>query len=273
MKKAQDWRSLAFLLLTLGFQWGFIFQQRWFGAQVGVLSAVVCFLANVFLVLVTSLINHNHRHCLIFTSSFLNRAMNVLITFGMLAPSTRLHAVHSLNHHRHFANGEDWASYHLVKPDLRGLARTLRYLLSACLLIRRKRTSLQLNSSLRQDLKVERTALAVYVVGLALVAPPWALAWLIGSCATGLLLLLLANLVNHDGCDLVSDHDHSRNFTSSIENFFFFNNGYHTIHHARPGTHWSEYPALHATETRPKMSPSLEHRSFLVHLFTTYLWP
>jgi fatty acid desaturase len=39
-------------------------------------------------------------------------------------------------------------------------------------------------------------------------------------------------------------------------NAMLFNNGYHTVHHLKPGVHWSETPKLHA-ENRANMHPDV----------------
>jgi fatty acid desaturase len=54
------------------------------------------------------------------------------------------------------------------------------------------------------------------------------------------------NYLQHIETDSLSEHGHSRNFTGGLLNFLLFNNGYHTIHHLRPGLHWSQTPSGHA---------------------------
>ncbi|MFZ9699866.1 MAG: fatty acid desaturase family protein, partial [Flavobacteriales bacterium] len=53
------------------------------------------------------------------------------------------------------------------------------------------------------------------------------------------------NYWQHEGCDETHPYNHSRNFTGKWLNFFAFNNGYHGIHHLRPGLHWSLLPEAH----------------------------
>ena len=54
------------------------------------------------------------------------------------------------------------------------------------------------------------------------------------------------NYVQHIEVDTGSEWNHSRNFVSPVLNTLLFNNGYHTVHHDKPGVHWSQTPALHA---------------------------
>jgi fatty acid desaturase len=58
-------------------------------------------------------------------------------------------------------------------------------------------------------------------------------------------LLQATNYLQHVGCDPTSPDNHSRNFTNRWFNWWFFGNGYHTVHHEHPGSHWTLYRALH----------------------------
>lgn len=81
------------------------------------------------------------------------------------------------------------------------------------------------------------------------------------------------NFVQHDGCDVDHPYNHSRNFTGKLVNWFTFNNGYHGIHHERPGLHWSLAPEAHAKEYGPHIDPRLEQKSLLVYCWKAYIWP
>src|SRR5690606_3406264 len=73
--------------------------------------------------------------------------------------------------------------------------------------------------------------------------------------------IVTMNLLQHDGCDADSEYNHSRNFVGAVVNYFTFNNGFHTIHHMRPGLHWSLLPAAHAREVAPHIHPKLDQPS------------
>jgi fatty acid desaturase len=85
--------------------------------------------------------------------------------------------------------------------------------------------------------------------------------------------IMTMNLLQHDGCDAKSPWNHSRNFVGRLVNWWTFNNGYHTIHHMRPGAHWSELPALHRAIVAPHIHPALDQRSLVVYLVRTFLLP
>ncbi|MCC6877675.1 MAG: fatty acid desaturase [Sandaracinaceae bacterium] len=81
------------------------------------------------------------------------------------------------------------------------------------------------------------------------------------------------NFVQHDGADGEHPYNHSRNFTGKLVNWFTFNNGYHGMHHMRPGLHWSLLPAAHEKELAPHLHPSLNRKSLLAYLIEAYVWP
>jgi fatty acid desaturase len=83
---------------------------------------------------------------------------------------------------------------------------------------------------------------------------------------------LRVNIIQHDGCDISSEYNHSRNFGGALINWFAVNAGYHTAHHNKPGLHWSELSKSHQQEVAPKMDPSLLEPSLLGYLARTYVF-
>lgn len=81
------------------------------------------------------------------------------------------------------------------------------------------------------------------------------------------------NFVQHDGCDADHPHNHSRNFTGWLINWFTFNNGFHGIHHMHPGLHWSLLPEAHAREVAPYVDPRLDQPSLIAYCWKAYIWP
>jgi fatty acid desaturase len=81
------------------------------------------------------------------------------------------------------------------------------------------------------------------------------------------------NFVQHDGCDGEHPYNHSRNFKGALLNWFTFNNGFHGMHHMRPGLHWSLLPEAHEKELAPHIHPALDRQALLPYLFQAYVWP
>jgi fatty acid desaturase len=86
-----------------------------------------------------------------------------------------------------------------------------------------------------------------------------------------MLLLVSVNLFQHDGCDLDSDANGARNFTSALGNWLLFNNGYHMIHHRYPKLHWSLLKEKHETEILPVASNNLQEKSLCGFFYRNYL--
>jgi fatty acid desaturase len=115
----------------------------------------------------------------------------------------------------------------------------------------------------------------VLVVTLMLFALDWKKAllyWMVPHlyAAWGIISM---NYLQHDGCDVTHPYNHSRNFVGSFVNFFTFNNGYHGVHHDKPGLHWSLTPAEHRTRYNGKIDPRLEVRFMSLWLVATFLIP
>lgn len=193
---------------------------------------------------------HNHCHCPIFTSNAANRGFNLLASIARGHCASDVYLAHNVNHHAERGRTGDW-----IAPGLGGqghpLLRLVRFVVLASISMARERNRLDgkgralLPEPFRSSLPWEKGMLLLVVVLLfwndsraALVHAvlPWgaSLAWLVG-----------VNYVQHEGCDPDSAWAHSRNFTGRFTNWLLFNNGYHTVHHAEPGVHWSETQALH----------------------------
>jgi beta-carotene hydroxylase len=78
------------------------------------------------------------------------------------------------------------------------------------------------------------------------------------------------NWVQHVSCDPDSRWDHSRNFVSPWMNALVFDNGFHTVHHERPGLHWSLARAEHARVAH-LIDPRLNAESIFHYAFATYV--
>jgi fatty acid desaturase len=82
--------------------------------------------------------------------------------------------------------------------------------------------------------------------------------------------MMFINYIQHVHCDPWSPDNHSRNFVSRVSNWFVFEAGYHTVHHEHPGTHWSQYPRLHAARAA-LIAPELNEHSIVVFCIKNYV--
>jgi fatty acid desaturase len=240
LRNSADRRSIGLLIVILGLE---ISAIVFFDSMPMLLLVPVLFVLTI-AVFTATLINHNHRHVATFDRPWANRIFNYVLSMAMGAPSTRLHMVHMLNHHKSYRTTEDWSHYSLA---------------------------IRMTAEDRQQLRIE------YGFFFA-----WVFAWLTYDFSAaaivlaigylgGQFILLIGNLINHDQCDLGSPYNLARNFHSRIENWIFLNHGYHTVHHRRTTLHWSKLRAVHDSHFRDKCDPALQNRSFLAYFFRHYL--
>lgn len=220
---------------------------------------------------------HNSQHCPVFRSKRLNRAWHVLLTLGAGEPVTNYIAGHNLSHHVHLQRERDPMRTSKARYRSNLANYLLFFLLSSGALSKVAYGYLWRSRKLRphifRQFVLEATALligyglAIWVdwkVFLMLVLVPHQFAgWAIFS----------VNYPQHDGCDPDHPVNHSRNFVGAVDNWLFFNNGYHGIHHMKPGVHWSRYPQLHQELVAPTIHPNLEQPSLLGYLWRSAVWP
>jgi beta-carotene hydroxylase len=264
LEKKSDARTVATVVLIFAIFLGSLFLHL---RLMGFLLWCASYLFFSFLVFLVSVINHNHRHCATFHSDAYNKTFNLIISFCMGAPSTRLHMVHLLNHHRYYRDERDWTNYATTAAGT-GYKRIFHYILTGAMRIKSRRNELLgEDAGLDHLLLQERRTLVCGILVAFIINPPvvaflWLPAWL-----TGLTLLFVSNLFNHDQCELGSKYDHSRDFLNRFENYLIFNNGYHTMHHLRPALHWSELPEAHAQTVAGKKQERTIENSFFVYCF------
>ncbi|KAL1500290.1 hypothetical protein AB1Y20_012957 [Prymnesium parvum] len=120
----------------------------------------------------------------------------------------------------------------------------------------------------------ELASLVVLMVAVFLISPRKSILYVYGAQTMGQAFINSINFLQHDGCEIDPAHDgfnHARNFTGWFFNYIFLNNGYHTIHHMKPGLHWSVLPAHHQRSVAPHIHPNLEVPCFRKHLWKT-MW-
>lgn len=217
-------------------------------------------------VFISTLINHNHRHHLIFKKAHYNQFFNYLLSLTIGAPSTRLHLVHHFNHHQHYPSHEDWSHFE-INAQGSGIKRICTYLYNSTVIMAKNRDQLVRSAHHKKSLRNEKIIL--YLASILSLIINWKIfifvifpGWFLGLSA-----LLTSNLLNHDQCNTTSKINHSRDFLNKIENWFFCNNGYHTAHHLKPNLHWEELPRLHLEKVSSLKDSKYTSGSFFVYLF------
>lgn len=245
-----DLKTLAYLGLMVTF-----FIVLWlYGIHAdGTFNVVLCALLLPLLCFFTvadAVISHNHNHSAIFRNRWANLLAGCVISFFYGFPSFGWIPTHNQNHHV-FNNrpGDHSITTRpcrrvgllgaLFYPTVTSLtqARLIRPFLSRCW---------HRNRFLFWRAIVEY----VFFVGImtALFIIDWQKTLLFAVLPQQVALFFIQhfNYLQHFETDSFSEYGHSRNFTGRILNYCLFNNGYHTVHHLKPGLHWSLTPQFHA---------------------------
>ncbi len=230
--------------------------------------------ASSFFCFIVGVINHNHKHLPIFESSQINHLFNIILTLSLGRSATEIVVPHNYNHHVYHGNQNDW-----IKPQLAGsgpgIIRLPQYVIQSLTNIAQRKRSLEaktLPDDEQKSLQREKLTLRLLILLLIIISPQKFLIFNLIPWAVGIVSLLGINLLQHEGCQPENRHQNSRNFTSNLGNWFFFNNGYHTIHHLRPTLHWSLLKTAHQRIVKPRIYPELEVKSILKYLLFNYLF-
>jgi fatty acid desaturase len=218
---------------------------------------------------------HNHLHQGAFKSRRLNMLFRAVLSFGALYPASANIPSHNLVHHHFDDDGQpDWAApehvgfrWNLLNlihfPNVAGpntFAGVQRW------------AALAGRAEFRRQYMLEN-AFAFGLTGALLLLDFWsALFFVVLPQLYGARCILRINLIQHDGCDVSTEWNHSRNFVGRAFNWIMCNNGYHTIHHNRAGLHWSVLDAAHTREVTPRIDPSLDEPSMIGYLLRTYFF-
>lgn len=218
---------------------------------------------------------HNHLHKGIFKSKALNRAFRCVLSFGALYPASANIASHNLVHHHFDDDGQpDWAAPENVSfrwnllnlihfPNVAG-PNTFAGVSRWALTTRQK--------DFRGQYLLEQ-AFAFGLTGALMLFDFWtAVFFILLPQLWGARGILRINLIQHDGCDVASEWNHSRNFVGRAFNWIMCNNGYHTIHHNRAGLHWSVLHLAHDRECEPRMDARLNEQSMVLYLLRTFVF-
>lgn len=226
----------------------------------------------LFLSVAVTVIAHNHNHLPIFRKKSLNTITDYWLTVFYGFPAFAWIPTHNMNHHAlNNREGDYTITYRLTEHN--HLLMLLLYPSVSSFYqqkpIRDYLRSLKASNKRKYWLAIMQYVFLVLwiVVGLVI---DWqkALLYIVLPQQFGLFSVLVFNYVQHVHADEESEFDHSRNFTGFL-NVLLFNNGYHTVHHDKAGTHWSKTPQLHA-DIAGKIDPDLNERSFWWYILRVY---
>ena len=251
LRHLADLKTLSYLALMM-----VVFAVLWvFGLDAGgslnvglgiPLLTFLCLLA-----IANAVISHNHNHVPIFRKRWANLLVGCVISFFYGFPSFSWIPTHNQNHHPRNNRPGDYSI--TTRPRRRvGLIGAALYpvvtsLTQVRLIPPFLRRCWRDNRFLFWRAIIEY--LVFYSVMIALLTIDWrkALLFAVLPQQVGVFFIQHLNYLQHIETDSSSSKGHSRNFTGRFLNLFLFNNGYHTVHHAKPGMHWSLTPEAHAS--------------------------
>jgi len=239
------------------------------------LSLYLGFCAGVF--------SHNQNHCPTFKSRRLNAFYQAWLSVFYGFPTFAWIPTHNLNHHKYVNKAGDatitwryskkntwlvastyyfvsayWQSgpikEYIAKAKAQNPALYRQILGQYATLVGAQASLLALGIALRGV----RTGILVWVFGFAI--PAFFANW----------SMIFINYIQHVHTDPWSEHNHSRNFVSKLQNWFVFNNGLHGAHHESAGMHWSKLPEAHA-KIAHLIDPALNENGIVEYCLRAYL--
>lgn len=260
-----DRRTVAYLTLTVTLsvvQWNLDSFQP------------LLYALGLFMGVTIAVISHNHNHLGIWKNRYLNLGTNMLLAMYYGTPTVAWVPTHNQTHHKlNFRDGDTskgpkfFKGNHLlsvlVYPTLCGLDQGPEIVAYVK----------KLGQTNRKAYWMALSEFAVFGVAmLALLLLDWkkALIYFVIPQQFSLFMIQVFNYVQHVEAGTGTEWNHSRNFVSPVLNALLFNNGYHTVHHWKPGIHWSQTPAVHA-EHADKIHPALLEKSWWGFMIRSYL--
>lgn len=215
-------------------------------------------------------INHNHCHVSIFTVPFLNRFVDFWISILRGGPCSLIVYIHNMNHHLFLPSKKD--VFHISNSRRKNrLVNLLSYTYVTMLRFKKKwkKNKLLLPAKLVKNVQNEMIVSYSTLIFVFIYDPLNAIIFILFPMMAGNTFLVFSNLIQHENCDLKSKYNFSRNFVSKIENFIFFNGGFHTAHHLAPTIHWSELPMKHR-KIKENIDNNLLQNSFFGYTFNSF---
>ncbi len=264
------WVAMAGALVLLQFNWP---------QTVLYVLPFSCYLA-----IACGTIAHNHNHCPTFDSKRANNVFGHVLTIFYGYPTMMWVPTHNLNHHQ-FVNCRGDATITWRYTNRHNLLVAATYFFVSSYFQREPieryvQRARQSNQNLYRRILFQYAFWGAFFLGTLLLSIAlhfherlgffvWFFSLVVPAfCSVSVIMFF--NYIQHVHTHGGSERDHSRNFTSQLFNFCFFNNGYHTAHHDHPGLHWSELPAAHA-KIAHTIDPRLNEPGLAWYLVRQYL--
>jgi fatty acid desaturase len=233
---------------------------------------IFLFIWAMFMAVSVATMTHNHNHLPMWKNKWLNILTDWWLTCFYGFPVFAWIPTHNKNHHKLNNREGDYTITYRVSEKNNFLTLISYPTISGYYqqkAIKDHLSDLKKNNKEKFYLCLAQYAVLVVFIGTFLLID-WkkTLLYIVIPQQFSLFSVLIFNYIQHVHADEESEFNHSRNFTG-WSNFFLFNNGFHTVHHDKAGTHWSEAPAAHA-KVAHLIDPELNQRSFWWYIIKTY---
>jgi len=258
-----DIRSIIYMVITTA-----LLIVQWNLGSLNPFLYVWC----LFMAVSVSVMAHNHNHLPIWKNNTLNILTDWWLTCFYGFPVWAWVPTHNKNHHTlNNKEGDYTITYRisernnlftlLTYPSISGYFQQI--------VLRAYLKEVKVKSKKKYYQCLAQIAVLIIFVGVALLID-WkkALFYIIIPQQVSTFSVLILNYVQHVHADEESDINHSRNFEGLI-NILLFNNGLHTVHHDKAGTHWSKTPAEHE-KIKHLIDPALIEKSFWWYIIRSY---
>lgn len=267
-----DIRSLAFVTVYFA-----LVTYQWLAVPEDWRLAVPLFLATCVFSFFGAVITHNTIHCPVFVSRKVNRMFQVVLSLTYGSAVSAFVPGHNLSHHKHTQTAKDVMRTTKVRHQW-NLLNMIEFGPKVAVAIMKNDVAYVSAMKGRHRawfLQYQLETATVVIVTVALFVLDWQKAlfyWLIPHlfAAWGIISM---NYLQHDGCDHEHPYNHSRNFVGKFVNWWTFNNGFHGIHHHKPGLHWSLTPEAHKKELAPYIDPRLDQGSMFLYCVRAFIYP
>ena len=227
----------------------------------------------LFMAISVAVISHNHNHLAMWKSKWANLVTSYVISVHYGHPAIGWVPTHNQVHHK--LNNKPGDSSRSPKFFKKNHLLALLVYPTLTSMTQTKEINAYMKGLWRRDKKAFAFAFSEYVVFFGFMVGIFFLNWkkallfyLIPQ-QVSLFVIQVFNYVQHVEADENSAWNHSRNFVSPVLNALLFNNGIHTVHHFKPGVHWSQTPVLHAEHVH-KIHPALLEPSFFRYIGWTF---
>lgn len=272
LRYTEDVRTLLFIgtyFLLIILAWNFK-QQPWY---IWVLFSCLLCMWSFF----CATIVHNTIHSPVFRKKSWNKLFQIVLSLTYGHPVSAYVPGHNFSHHRFTQTPLDSIRTQKARFRWNFLNQLLFFYLMVPAILRSERKFIRRMRSERpkwfRQYIIESIVLNSFRVGLLVLDWRAFICFILIPHQYAAWGIVGTNYWQHEGCDETHPYNHSRNFTGNWLNFFAFNNGYHGIHHLRPGLHWSLLPEAHRRFIAPHIHPNLEQKNLLNYIWKAYVYP